>query len=105
MAADVEPLGTLGSEEASAFACVQALGQNVEQFPGESLRSDELVELAHHLGIVGLRGGVDGNHSRCIAHAEHELASHLPMHIAGEGSQILDVGNVLLVVEDALVEV
>ena len=105
MAAHVEPLGTLGGEEACLLAGVERLGQNVEQPEGQAFRCEDVVELTYHLCVVGLRGGVNGNHARGIAHAEDELARHLPVHITCQCGEVLDAGHVLLVVEDGLVEV
>ena len=104
MAAHVETLGSLGSEETGVLTGIERCGKDVEQFPGETSWSHELVELAHHLGIIGLRVGVDGDHTRCIAHTEDELPGDLPVHIAGKRGEVFDVGHVLLVVEDGLVE-
>ena len=38
-------------------------------------------------------------------HAEHLLAGELPVHVAGEGGEEIDLANVLFVVEHGLVQV
>ena len=91
--------------ESCILTRVERLGQDVEKFPSESLRFDEFIKLAHHLCIVGLGVRVNGNHARGIAHAEDELPCHLPVDVSCKCGEELDVGDVLLVVEDALVEV
>ena len=105
MSADVQLLGTLSGQQSGSFAGVQALGQNVEKAEGQPFRSQNLVELLNHCGVVGLRGGVNGNHTRGIAHAQHELACYLPVNIACQCGQELDVLDVLVAVQNALVQV
>ena len=63
MTGNVEFLGTLGGQHACTLAGVQRLGQDIEQGPRVALRSDELVELLDHRGVVGLGGGVNRNHT------------------------------------------
>ena len=105
MAAHVEFLGTLGSQETGICTSIQALGQDVEQSVGQTLGGKYLVELLNHRGVVALGSGINGNHTRGIAYAQHEFTSHLPVYVACQRGQILDIGDVLLVVEDGLVEV
>ena len=105
MTTDVELQCAFGSEETCILTSVQRLGQNVEQLPREALGSNQLVELANHLCVVGLRGGINGNHTRSVAYAQYELTRNLPVNVSCQRGQVLDAGNVLLIVEDSLVEV
>ena len=102
---NVEALCTMLGEHASILTCYEALRQNILELPGEAVRSHELVELAYHLGIVGLGVGIDGNHTRSIADAEDLLVGETPVNVAGEGGEIGDVLNVLFAVQDGLIEV
>ena len=48
---------------------------------------------------------VDGNHARCVANAQDELPGDLPVNVACQRGQELNVLHMFLVVEDSLVEV
>ena len=105
MAADVNHLCSLRCEESCVLTCTQRLGKNVEQMEGQTFRVEDVVEFGNHIGIIGLGGGVNRNHTRGIANTENELTRYLPMDIAGEGSEILDILHMGIVVEYALIEV
>ena len=83
----------------------QRLRQDVQQLVGQTLGCKDGVELLHHLRVVRLRGGVNGNHARCVAHAQHELTRQLPVDISCQRGQIFDVLHVRLVVKYALIQV
>ena len=55
--------------------------------------------------VVVLRRGVDREHARRVAHAEHLAAGEPPVHVAGERRDEPHLGDVRLVVEHGLVQV
>ena len=104
MAGGVEELGTLGSKPPGTFACREHPGQKVGEPPAEALGGHEAVELPHHAGVIVFRVGVNGEHTRGVTDAQHLLARELPVDIAGQCGEKLDVFHVLLAVEDGLIE-
>ena len=68
-------------------------------------RLGKLFELLNHRCVVVLGLRMNRQHARSVAYAEHLLARQLPVDIAGQCGQELDVFHVLLFVEHALVEV
>ena len=52
MAGNVELLRTFLSEEACVLASLKYPWQNVEELPAKAFRSNQLIELANHLGII-----------------------------------------------------
>ena len=101
----VEQSGAFLGEFAGRRAGDQRLGQQVLELP--RLRGDfgQRVEPVDERGLPRVGFRVDGEHARGVAHAEHLPAGELPVHVAGQGGEEGDLGDVLLVVEHALVQV
>ena len=70
--------------------------QQVGQPPGQAGVGDQVVEVAHHGGVVAAGGGVDREHAAGVADPEHLLAGQLPVHVPGEGGQVRDPTDVVL---------
>ena len=102
---DVEPRGAFGRERAGLLAGHEDARQDVCELPRIVARSHEGVELVDHLLRVASLGGVDGEHTGGVAHAEHLLARELPVDVSGERREVCDLRDVGLVIEDCLIEV
>ncbi len=101
----IEPLRTLGAQRAGRLAGSpdrrEQRGQ-VELDPGLGA---QLGEPGQH-GLVVVAGGhIDREHPAGVADAEHPFAAELPVHVAGEGGQVGDRPDMLLLVEHGLVQV
>ena len=105
MTRDIEALRAVLGQHACRRACGQNLRQDVTKLPWESVGRDEIVELLDHVGPVVPGLGIDGYHARCVADSQHLLAGELPVDIAGQGGEIGDLGDMLLLVQDGLVQV
>ena len=92
-------------ENTGGLSCYENFREDVQQLEAQFVRLNQFVELFNHLGVVGLGVGVNGNHTRCVAHAENFFAGELPMDVACEGGLELDVFDVALTVQYALIEV
>jgi hypothetical protein len=66
---------------------------------------DQVIERAEHGGVIAAGADVDREHAAGVADAEDPLAGQLPMHIAGQGGQVRDPPDVLLVVQYGLIQV
>ena len=105
MTGNVQLACTLGRQVSGILACGEHLGEDVQKRPTVVLGGNELVELLHHRGVVVLRLGIHGNHTAGITHTEHLLAGELPVNVTGQSGLELDVLHMLLIVENALIEV
>ena len=101
----VEQLGALFGQRARRSACNQRFRQQVGKLPRLGCDFRNRIELLNEFGFVGVRGRVDREHAGCVANAEHLLAGELPVHVAGEGGEEIDLADVLFVVEHGLVQV
>ena len=101
----VEQGGALGGQLTGGPAGDEHLGQHVGEVETGARVGDEAVVPAHELGVVVVRRGVDREHARGVADAEHLAAGELPVHVAGERGEEPHLGDVRLVVEHGLVEV
>ena len=80
-------------------------GSSVGQRQLDPGLGDQVVELGEHRRRRSRRCGVDREHAAGVADAEDLLAGQLPVHIAGQGGQVGDPADVVLVVQDRLVQV
>ncbi len=101
--ARVEQRRALVGQRAGGGARHEHARQQVVQ-RGHAARGERVVA-RDELGVVVAGGGVDGEHARGIAHAEHLLAGELPVHVPGEGGEEADLGHVGLGVDDGLMQV
>ena len=92
-------------EESCWMTGNDTLWENVFQLPRVSLVCNEVIELLHHLSVVVLCLWIYRNHTRSITYAETFLTRQTPMNVASQCGEIGDVLYVLLVVQDALVQV
>ena len=101
----VEQRGALGGQLPARLPGDEHLGQQRGEVEAGRAVGDEPVVPAEQLGVVVVRRGVDREHARRVADAEHLAAGEPPVHVAGEGRDEAHLGDVRLVVEDRLVEV
>ena len=101
----VEQLRALGRQLPGGPARRQHLGQEVGQAESRRSLGDESVEAAQQLSVVVAGGGIDGEHPRRVADAEHRPTRELGVHVPGEGRERRDARHVRLVVEHRLVHV
>lgn len=101
--ARVEQGRPLGGEAARGGSRHERLREQVAE--GRQPAGGERVVAGDEVGVVVTGGGVDREHARGVAHAEHLLAGQLPVHVPGEGGEEADLGDVRLGVDDGLVQV
>ena len=103
-AAGVQQSGALRCQAAGIHAGGKHLGQNIPQFPGIALVRYQSIEGVHHGLVVVAASAVDGEHAAGLPHAQHFTAGELIVDIPGQRSEIVDVSDMLLPVEDRLIQ-
>ena len=64
----------------------------------------QFIKLLDHRGIIGLGSWVNRYHTGSVTNTQNKMTCYLPMDISCEGCEELDVLHMLLVVEDALIQ-
>ena len=101
----IQQRGALGRQLACGLSCHQHLGEQCGEAQSGRGVGDETVEPPQQLRVVVLRGGIDREHPRCVAHSEHLAAGEPLVHVAGERREGPYVRDVRLAVEHGLVQV
>ncbi len=89
--AGVEQLCAFFGQNAGGIPGEQDFGQDVLEFPREVFRCDAFVEQPDHAFIIIVGLAVDREHARGFAHAQHLLPGQLPVDIARQRGQMVDV--------------
>ena len=105
VAGDIQALRARLGQAAGQLAGAQHLRQDVAQLPGVLLRSNQFLELLHHVRAVISRRRIDREHAGGVADAQHLLPGQLPVDVAGERGQVADALHVGLAVQDGLIQV
>ena len=87
------------------FPCTQDTRQDSLNFPRTRLDLGKVREHGEHIRIIRPRFLIDGKHPRGVADAEHLLARELPVHIACERRDKVDLLCMFLPVQECLIEV
>ena len=107
IAGRVKQRRSLRGQHARLLSRRQYLGQNISQMPavlpGIFFRS-KLVKLPDHPSVKGSGFCVDGEHARCLAHAQHLLPGQLPVDIARKRSQVSNILHMGLLVQNRLTQ-
>ncbi len=83
-AGDVEPLSAFFGEASGFLSRHKHLRKNLFESPAEALVGNQFVKLLDHVLAIVLGFGVNRNHARTVAYANHLLACELPVDVAGE---------------------
>ena len=104
IAADIEKSRALLSQISAIVACRCYTRENVENIPRQSLYFANRIKFFNHFGIICICLAVNREHTRRLADADSFYARQFPMNIARKRCEIVNIGNMLLAVENSLVQ-
>lgn len=101
----VEPLRPLDGQHTGVLACGQNGRQQFDKIHGAALLVCQRVKFCEHCGIIPAGGAVNREHAAGIAFAQHLAPGQLPVYIACQRGEKVQLRQVWLAVQHGLVQV
>ena len=104
-AGGIEPLRPLDGQHTGVLACGQNGRQQFDKIHGAALLVCQRVKFCKHCGVIPAGGAVDREHAAGIALAQHLAPGQLPVYIACQRGEKVQLRQVWLAVQHGLVQV